>query len=69
MSDKKEFIGWLAMNGKTVLDISQPLVRCRDCAYMSRDVPSHPYCYRPSEFHEFPVEPDGFCAWASRRSE
>ena len=33
MSDKEEYIGWLDDEWNTVLDMSQPLVRCRDCKF------------------------------------
>ena len=46
----------------------QEIVRCRDCKFMTRDMRIN-YCIRPQEFHEFAVEPDGFCAWAVKRDD
>ena len=45
--------------------IGGEIVRCRDCRYMSRDMRIN-FCYRPAEYHEFSVTPDGFCAWGER---
>ncbi len=45
------------------------IVRCHDCKYVSRDDPKNKYCYRLAEYHEFSVEPNGFCAWGKRKSE
>ena len=60
MNVTQEFIdlyGWQLREG---------IVRCKDCKYMTRDMRIN-YCIRPAEFHEFAVNPDGFCSWGERR--
>lgn len=57
-----EHIFWQDDSG---LYMREEIVRCRDCEFeMNRE------CSRIDEWHDelwFPVEPDGFCAWAERR--
>ena len=52
--------------------IGEPLVRCRDCAYICKreyanGLEYHTCSYFDSEYAE--VEPGGFCAWGERRNE
>ena len=50
--------------------IHEPIVRCRDCAYICHreynSGPEYQTCsYFDSRYAE--VEPDGFCAWGVRK--
>lgn len=50
----------------------QEIVRCRDCVYIcnreyANELEYHTCSYFDSEHAE--VEPDGFCAWGTRRDE
>jgi hypothetical protein len=49
------------------VDSMRPIVRCRDCRYISSEKYYFRYCYRMGECKEFPVELDGFCAWGERK--
>lgn len=42
------------------------LIRCKDCRYSYEGCTKY-VCERT--FHEFTVEPDGYCAWAERKEE
>lgn len=51
-------------------EIDYEIVRCRDCAKCDESKAYGKwFCHRFSmcDGAGFPVEPDGFCAWASRR--
>lgn len=66
----EEYIGWLDDDWNTVLDQNQPIVRCRDCAYIcnrryTNGLELYTCSYFDSEHAE--VVPDGFCAWGERR--
>ena len=54
----------VSSDGKVEEIAEVPLVTCAECRLKA---PDGDWCYR--ETHEFPVEPDGFCAWAERRDE
>lgn len=59
-----EYIGWLDEEWNTVLDQSQPIVRCRDCKHARKtdagmDCDRHILCAR--------FKPDGFCSWGERK--
>ena len=72
----EEYIGWLDDDWNTVLDQSQPIVRCRDCKHMhtvrswlGMDVDE---CWLHADpesgaLGKNRTESDGFCAWASRK--
>lgn len=66
----EEYIGWLDDDWNTVLDLGQPIVRCRDCAYIcKREYANELICYTCSYFdsEHAEVELNGFCAWGERR--
>jgi hypothetical protein len=45
----------------------EEIVRCKVCEFEMNG-----YCSRPDEWIKelwFPIEPDGFCAWAERRKQ
>lgn len=54
----EEYIGWLDDEWNTVLDQSQPIVRCRDCKKCNIG-----WCLHFNNV----VKPDGFCAWGEAR--
>ena len=68
MSDKEEYVGWLSDEWNEVLDMRQPIVRCRDCKhYHEAGIASYtPFC---EWMNDSDVTPDGFCAWGERKSE
>lgn len=47
---------------------SEPIVRCRDCKYVTADQSDHDF-REPlwCSFHRMDVRLDGFCAWGERR--
>jgi hypothetical protein len=65
----EEYIGWLDEEWNTVLDQSQPVVRCNSCKYYDpNDEPSEVYpdrywCDRLTVY----MPPDGFCSFGERR--
>ena len=56
----EEYIGWLDDEWNTVLDQSQPIVRCRDCANLNI-VGKCPCGFWALE------NLNGYCAWAKRK--
>lgn len=60
---KEEYVGWLDDEWNTVLDQSQPIVRCRDCKEYRPELYNHIACELLGRY----VEPNGFCAWGERR--
>lgn len=72
----EEYIGWLDDDWNTVLDQSQPIVRCRDCKHATiSSLGSCKYCEKfvlPDE-DGFGPDPqvnlplDFFCAYGERR--
>lgn len=69
--EKEEFVGWLDDEWNTVLDQSQPIVRCRDCRhYDPNDEPSEVYPDRYwCELMAMYLQPNGFCAWGERKED
>lgn len=62
----EEYIGWLDDDWNTVLDQSQPIVRCRDCKNTYQyDEP--PGCDCLCGLFWIEVKQDGFCAWGKRK--
>lgn len=61
----EEYIGWLDEEWNTVLDQSQPIVRCRDCKHYGCDGYDDHYCYYWDKIRE----PDGYCAWGKRYAD
>jgi hypothetical protein len=52
--------------------IREEIVRCRDCKWFDDEYTEPGVCYLPNGdggFASWCVEPDGFCAWAERKSE
>ena len=51
----------------------EPIVRCRDCAFMGHDKDgaycTHFECWLCGEPSFTDVEPDGFCVWGERRGD
>ena len=72
---KEEYVGWLDDEWNTVLDQSQPIVRCKDCKYYYEAENYHPNgnyvmrCCKYFDTYDDEVEPDGFCKWGERRDE
>lgn len=71
----EEFVGWLDDEWNTILDQSQPIVRCRDCKFLEQyhvtlkdHTWEHCWCKRDDD-HLAHAEPDGFCAWGVRRND
>ena len=59
---------WASKQGEKLTEI----VRCRDCAYIcnreyANGLEFYTCSYFDSEYAE--VEPDGFCAWAEKRTD
>ena len=52
-------------------ELREPIVRCRDCAFMGHDKDgaycTHFECWLCGEPSFTDVEPDGYCAWGKRR--
>lgn len=71
----EEFVGWLDDEWNVVLDQSQPIVRCRDCAYYDDERGGldawGPKCWCDPEHSGTAVwtRPDGFCWRAERKGE
>ena len=73
----EEYVGELVYDGNApipTLDMSQPIVRCRDCKHaITTEDGEHLLCTFWVDRYDqdaFPcVEPDGFCAWGERRAE
>lgn len=55
----EETASWIGNN----VDSMRPLVRCRDCKYVSRDEKIYRECYRLHGYNSFTVEEYGFCKW------
>lgn len=67
----EEYIGWLDDDWNTVLDLSQPIVRCRDCRYYQPKEGAMLSCrFEYNGFTQWKLaEPDGFCKWGERKNE
>ena len=80
----EEYVGELVYDGSApipTLDMSQPIVRCRDCKHFTAnkefwiEPPEVPFpmigatsdCCDFWAGTECKVTPDGFCAWGERR--
>ena len=76
----EEYIGWLDDDWNTVLDLNQPIVRCKDCTFYTDELglsevkPEREYCERYSHYDgEWDVdvyhytEPDDFCSFGKRK--
>lgn len=65
----EEYIGWLDNDWNTVLDQSQPIVRCRDCRHYREHINGCAEFGDESRDEYANVEPDGFCAWGVRDTQ
>ena len=67
---REEYIGYYDSMGGENLDVSQRIVRCRDCEYADSDCM---VCYRSGDIGDdvyYPeITPNGFCSWGKREPE
>lgn len=70
MSDKEEYVGWLSDEWNEVLDMRQPIVRCRDCKYYE-SVPedSGDWCGYWTDRIYVDARGSGFCVWGVRQEK
>lgn len=59
------------LNGRLLL-VMPVVVRCRDCKHYDPHLTEGGVCFLPDgdgDYARWEVEPDGYCAWACRKSE
>lgn len=54
---------WRDGFGLSDVDLTEEVVRCKDCVYNAKDTDG--LCYRFD--HEHFNQPDGFCSWGKRK--
>lgn len=62
----EEYIGWLDDDWNTVLDLIQPIVRCKDCDHFN-DEEAYGDCDGFCDEHCGGAMSDGFCSWGKRK--